>query len=169
MIAFLLKNWRLIAVALLLGALGLQTVRIANLKQAAADHRAELATATQRAEKAERAEETRRQDVVTKEDTDAQARIATLEVELVTARTAADRLRTAAANAASRARTGASASVVRPGGPSTDALDLLVTVLDRHSRELVAVGEFADRLRSAGTACERSYDGLQPADGPAAP
>ena len=38
--------------------------------------------------------------------------------------------------------------------------DLFVELLDRHSRELQEVGEYADRLRAAGLSCERSFDAI---------
>ena len=37
-------------------------------------------------------------------------------------------------------------------------LDLFIDMLDRHTRELTEVGEYADRLREAGLMCEKSYD-----------
>ena len=38
--------------------------------------------------------------------------------------------------------------------------NLFVELLDRHSRELQEVGEYADRLRAAGLSCERSFDAI---------
>ena len=38
--------------------------------------------------------------------------------------------------------------------------NLFVELLDRHSRELQEVGEYADRLRAAGLGCERSFDAI---------
>lgn len=114
------------------------------------------------ADRAQRHEETRRQSAIDKEAADASARIATLETDLAGARSAADGLRLAAAGAADRVRKGAKASTSGPAQPGGDSLDLLVGVLTRHTGELVAVGEYADRLRIAGLACERSFDALMP-------
>lgn len=64
----------------------------------------------------------------------------------------ADYLRTARRPAA-----GAGAAPAVAGELGGDALDLFAGLLDRHSRELVEVGGYADKLRVAGQACERDY------------
>lgn len=160
-LAILLKNWRLIAIGLLLAALGAQTMRINNAQKHAAELRTQVAQASARAEKAERAEETRRQTVVNQEDTNAQARIASLETDLVVERAAAGKLRTAVANATRRARETAGASSVSKGEQGSDALDLLVLVYSRSDDAAGELGEYAERLRSAGLACERISDQLR--------
>lgn len=38
--------------------------------------------------------------------------------------------------------------------------DLFLNLLDRHTRELVEVGEYADKLKAAGLMCEQSHDPL---------
>jgi hypothetical protein len=156
----LLANWKLALVGLLLAALGVQTVRIAGLKQEAAEQRASLATATQRAEHEQREIEAQRAAAITEVQTHAQSQINALAADLVASRTAADGLRAAAASAARRARQNPAVAGAGPSEPGSDSLDLLVGVLERHSAELVEVGEFADRARIAGMACERAYDGL---------
>ncbi len=85
------------------------------------------------------------------------------EKHAVDARGAADRLRQQLTELAARLRSATPdpiAASAGPGIPGADALDLLTGMLSRHSAELVEVGEFADRLRLAGTTCERSYDAL---------
>lgn len=121
-----------------------------------------LAQAEQRilSDRAQRNEETRRQGAIDQEAKNAADRITALETDLAGARSARDGLLRASADAARRACQGAAPAAPGKAQPSGDSLDLLVGVLARHSGELVAVGEYADRLRIAGIACERSYDAL---------
>ena len=48
----------------------------------------------------------------------------------------------------------------KSGVKDSATFDLFVELLDRHSRELQEVGEYADRLRAAGLSCERSFDAI---------
>ncbi|MFS2047578.1 DUF2514 family protein [Variovorax sp. Varisp41] len=112
------------------------------------------------ADKAQRMEEQRRAAAVTKEVEDAQARITSLEDDLRGARAAADGLREAAAGAAHRARAGSCTATAGPGQPGADPLGLLVDVLGRADKRAGELAEYADRLRIAGVACERSWDAL---------
>jgi outer membrane murein-binding lipoprotein Lpp len=115
------------------------------------------------AEHAARAEEARRnaeRDKTIQEAKDAQENAQSAAAD---ARAAADglRARVAALVAAGRPAAGNSQPVGR-GSREQDqaALDLLAGLLDRRSGELVDVAEYADRLKIAGLACERQYDGL---------
>lgn len=112
------------------------------------------------ADRAQRTEEQRRTDVVTKEATNATTESNALAPDVRRATGAADGLRSAATSTARRACPSPAVATASPREPDTAALDLLVGVLERHSRELVEVGEHADRLRIAGSACERIADGL---------
>ncbi|WP_172705356.1 DUF2514 family protein [Variovorax paradoxus] len=166
-LTWLLSNWKLVLVGMLLALLGLQTVRVAELEQAAADRRATDAESQRLADRAQRAEEQRRAAAVTKEATDAQSRITSLEDDLRGARAAADGLREAAAGAAGRARAGACTTAAIPDQPGADPLGVLVDVLGRADKRAGELAEYADRLRIAGIACERSYDALTPSAMPA--
>lgn len=157
---WLLANWKLAVMAVLLALLGLQTVRIAELKQDAADLRAADAESRLLADRAQRTEEQRRAAAVAQEATNAQTRIASLEDDLRRAAGAADGLRAAAAGAGVRARAGACAAAPGPSQPSSDPIGVLVDVLGRADQRAGELAEFADRLRIAGLACERSYDAL---------
>ncbi|WP_431512624.1 DUF2514 family protein [Variovorax sp. DAIF25] len=159
-LTWLLANWKLMLVGLLMALLGLQTVRVAGLEQAAADQRATDAESQRLAERAQRTEEQRRAAAVTKEATDAHARITTLEDDLRGARAAADGVRSAAASAAGRARAGACTAPRSPGDPGADAIGVLADVLRRADERAGVLAEHADRLRIAGIACERSYGAL---------
>jgi len=160
-----LLNWRLWAaagVAVLLAWTHWQAYR-----QGGASARTELAQVRQqaaeqvaRAERRQREIEAQRTRDVQEVAAHAQAQIDALAADLAASRAAADGLRSAAASAARRACPSAPAASTGQGQPSADPLDLLVDVLHRHSQELVAVGEYADRLRIAGQACEASYDAL---------
>jgi len=157
---WLLGNWKLIAVGVLLALLGLQTVRIAELKQDASDQRAVDAEARLLADRAQRTEERRRTAAVAQEAQDAQTRIASLEDDLRRAAGAADGLRAAAAAAAIRARAQSCAAAPGPREPSADPIGLLADVLGRIDQRAGDLAEYADRLRIAGVACERSYEAL---------
>lgn len=53
------------------------------------------------------------------------------------------------------------APTIGQSGPSErdrSAFDLFINMFDRHSRELVSVGNYADRLKAAGLKCERDSD-----------
>lgn len=112
------------------------------------------------AEKAERTKERTRVDNVTQEANHAQAQSNALEPAVADGRAAADRLPVAARAAGGRACPRAAPANPVQAQPGQDPLDLLADVLHRHSRELVEVGEYADRLRIAGIACERSYQAI---------
>lgn len=159
---WLLANWKLLGLAVLLALLGLQTVRVAELKHDAADQRAAAAEARMLADRAQRTEEQRRAAAVAKESTDAQTRIASLEDDLRNATGAADSLRAAAAGAAVRARARACSTPASPGQHDSEPIGVLVDVLGRADQRAGELAELADRLRIAGLACERSYDALTP-------
>lgn len=157
---WLLANWKLIGIAVLLAVLGLQTVRVAELQQAAAERKAVDAESQRLAERAQRTEEQRRTAAVAKEATSAQTQTAALDASLPATRAASDGVRDAATGAASRARARscpATASARQPGG---DPIGLLVDVLGRADKRAGELAQYADRLRIAGVACERSYDAL---------
>ncbi|WPH14703.1 DUF2514 family protein [Variovorax paradoxus] len=114
------------------------------------------------ADRAQRAEEQRRAAATAQEAQHAQARIASLEDSLRLARTASDGVRDAAAGAASRARARACSVAPSPGKSGEDPIGLLVDVLGRIDQRAGDLAEYADRLRIAGIACERTYDALTP-------
>ncbi|WP_316893276.1 DUF2514 family protein [Ralstonia mannitolilytica] len=78
------------------------------------------------------------------------------------ANAAADKLRTRVAQlvAASRTASHTTAAGSGPGQPGGDPLDMLVDVLSRTDSAAGQLGEYADKLKVAGLACERSYDAL---------
>lgn len=126
-----------------------------------AEYRSAQQESARLAERAQRAIEAQRVKNVQEIATNAQTEVEALSPVMAAARGAPDRLHIAATSAAQRgacANAAATAAGTREQG--TDPLDLLTGVLDRHSRELVAVGEYADRLRIAGASCEASYDAL---------
>lgn len=157
---FLLTQWKLVLCGVLLALLGVQQVRIDHAHASLAKVQQEYAEAAQKAEREARAEETRRQAIVDKEASDAQARIVQLEADAAGARDSAERLRAAVSNAVSGARKGSKPADASQGKPGADALDLLSLVLARSDADAGELGLYADRLRSAGLACERAYSGL---------
>lgn len=127
-----------------------------------ANLRATNAESGQHAEKAERAKERTWNDRVQEAAANAQDQTNALAPAVADGRAAADRMPTAARTVVSRACPRPAAADAGTSEPREDPLDLLAGVLHRHSVELVEVGEFADRLRIAGLACERAYLSLSP-------
>jgi hypothetical protein len=112
------------------------------------------------ADRAQRTEEQRRAAAIAQEAANAQTRISALEDDVRHAGAAADGLRAAAAGAASRSRASACSATASAAQPGGDPLGLLVDVLGRADKRAGELAEYADRLRVAGIACERSYDAL---------
>lgn len=81
---------------------------------------------------------------------------------------AADRLRARVDQlvAASRAADDSAAAGASPGQSGGDPLDVLVDVLRRTDGAAGEVGEYADNLKAAGLACERSYGALNASQNP---
>jgi hypothetical protein len=151
---------------------GAQTIRLSSEQDDHATTKAEhaaqlqvLAENAREAEKKAREEEQRRTAEVQKAADEAeQARLAA-QADAAAARDVGQRLRAqlAALTANHRGATGnPNAPRPGPGDKDSGALDLLAEMLARHTAELVEVGEYADRLRVAGQACERAYDALTP-------
>jgi flagellar basal body rod protein FlgB len=96
---------------------------------------------------------------------EARTKLKTALADADSARAAVRRLQEYANGLAGRADS-ANGSALASGGEDfadTEAGYLLADMLARHSRELVEVGEYADRLRVAGETCERIYDGVSAA------
>ena len=68
------------------------------------------------------------------------------------------RLRKSAASSNSSQATNTGSSSTRESDQAS--FDLFLNLLDRHTRELVEVGEYADKLKAAGLMCEQSHDPL---------
>lgn len=155
-----LRIWLALALAAALAWGGVERMRGNGARTALAEFRLTAETARAEAERKQREIEAQRTRDVQEVATHAQEQINALERDLADSRGAADRLRVAAASAARRACPRPAAAGTGPAQPDSSALDVLVDVLHRHSRELVEVGEYADRLRIAGIACERSYQAV---------
>lgn len=164
----LLRNWRLWGLLALVALLGLQTMRVSDAKADAAEARAALSSDRARyAEDAKTATETQRKIEADRQAeserirNEAREKIATAEGDARRAADAADGLRREVARLlAARRAVGSNPGPGAGSAPAGDALDLFADMLDRHSRELVEVGGYADRARLAGLACEASYDSL---------
>ena len=154
---FLLTQWKLVLAGVLAVLLGLSCIENARLKTRHAEYVAEAEKAAHEAEEAARFQERQWADKVNEVAQDAEAEKNALAVDLAASRDAADRLRLAASSAVNRACPRPASTSAGKGQSGPDALDLFVEVLDRHSKELVAVGNYADQLRIAGIACERAY------------
>ncbi|NMV36912.1 DUF2514 family protein [Ralstonia insidiosa] len=111
---------------------------------------------------AARAEEQRRTQAQAEIANDATKQAAAAAADAVAAGAAADGLRARVARliAAARAASHPTVAGASPGQPGGDPLDVLIDVLSRTDGAAGQLGDYADRLRVAGLACERSYDAL---------
>lgn len=159
MIALALRYWWAVVIAVLLVALGAQTMRINAAHTEMAEHMADDAIAQARAQKAARDEETRRQAVTDEEAARARTEKTERERAIADLADTADGLRRDVEQYRQRlARASAGAAVGGAGKPSAGPADLLSDLYlgsVATNRELAA---YADRLRGAGTACERIAD-----------
>lgn len=153
---WLLANWKLLLVGLLLALLGLQTVRVAELKQDASAKRAADAELAVLAERAQRAEEHRRAAAVNKEVANAQPII---QAEARDAAALPDsRLQQPAIRYIRQACRDTSPAA--PSAPAADALVVFADVFGRLEQRSEDLARLAGERGTAGTICERSYDAL---------
>lgn len=156
------------AIALALGAAGVQTVRLAGEKQDFADARAEWADTRAessriraKAESVEREKENRFQQEKDNAILEANAKHDRVAADLVRAKRAAASLRDETASTVERAREACKGAELGAGGPpAEDPIGMLADVLGRLDRRAGVLAEYADAARIAGQACERSYDSL---------
>lgn len=165
---FTFANWKLWAILALAALAAFQQVRVSGAQADAAEARSALSADRARyaSDALARGEEERKIEAARLTENEriareAQERIKVAEGDARRAAAAADRLRDqVAALLRAKRPTGPSAGAVVSSPPAPAADDLLAGVLDRHSRELVEVGRFADAAHLAGLACERSFDAL---------
>lgn len=100
------------------------------------------------------------QESINQEATHAQDEIKRIESERDAARRAAVGLRAQLTEAARIGRA-ACAAGTGEGEQDTDPLGVFAELLVRADERAEAVGGYADRLRVAGIACERSYDAVR--------
>lgn len=109
-----------------------------------------------------RAEEQRRTAAVQEIANDVESKLETARADAGRARVAADGLRKqlAAFTAAHRGGACPGAGTASPGPAAGAAVDLLADLFQRNTDALIEIGEYADRARIAGEACEKVYDSL---------
>lgn len=151
---------RLWLYAALIAALVLGAWRLDVSRQAVGYDRAtaEQAVRDKAADAAERKKEADWQTKIDEVSNDAQQQIDSLQIDLADADRAADRLRSAAKVAASRART--NSSVADAGTPASDPIGVLADVLVKLDERAGIYAEAADRSRIAGVACVQAYEAL---------
>lgn len=99
-----------------------------------------------------------RQAAVDKEARDGQERIAALEADLVGARADGERMRNLYRAAAQRSRDLSRAVSTGAGQPDPDPIGVFADLLGRADAREEVVRSYADRLRIAGSVCERGWD-----------
>lgn len=99
-----------------------------------------------------------RQAAVDKEARDGQQRIASLETDLAGARADGERVRNLYRVAAQRARDLPRAAGSGPGQPDPDPIGVFSDLLGRADAREEVIRGYADRLRVAGSVCERGWD-----------
>ena len=70
------------------------------------------------------------------------------------------RLRTANTQSTKSAGTDSAVGQLKQSVENQATFDLFAELLDRHTRELQEVGSYAEQLKIAGLACEKSYDAV---------
>lgn len=159
------KVWAAIVLAILLGLAGAFLYRAGKATVRNDFDAYKLNQAEQRI-LADRAREHRtaiRQEAVNKEARDGQTKLAALETERDTAVGDRERMRTAIRDAARRAREIPRTASAGQGEPGADPIGMFSDLLERADRRAEAVAVYADRLRIAGSVCERGWDSGLPA------
>ena len=152
----LLANWKLAVMAVLLALLGLQTVRVAELKEDAAEKRAVDAETMRLAERGQRTEEQRRTAAVAQEVTNAQPII---QAEARDAAALPDsRLQQPAIRYIRRACPNPPAAAA--SAPASDPLMVFADVFGRLEQRSEDLARLAGERGAAGTLCERYADTL---------
>lgn len=166
------KLWIALAIALALGLSGAFIYRAGKAVVRNDFDAYKLAQQEQRilADRANALRAAARQTAVDKEARDGQIRIAAVENELVGARADGERMRSAYRAAADRARALSRFASAGPSQPDPDPLGVFAVLLERAEAREEIVRGYADRLRVAGSICERAWDaGLRSTPRPATP
>lgn len=170
----LLTNWKLVlgglALAALASALGVQTVRLAEVNTQIAEGRADLAsykaTAAESTALALRAQLQRHEQITNdqrKALNDASTETLAAPRDAAGANTAAAGLRKQVAQFAATARAALQrADAAERSAAAAAPIGVLADVLGRCDARAGRLAEIADRARIAGELCERSYDALTP-------
>ena len=155
-LTWLLANWKLTVIAVLLALLGLQTLRVAELQQDASEQRAAAAEARMLADRAQRTEEQRRTAAVAQEVTNAQP---LFKAEARDAAALPDsRLQQPAIRYVRRACPNPPAAAASP--PAGDPLMVFADVFGRLEQRSEDLARLAGERGAAGTLCQHSYDAL---------
>lgn len=159
-VTLLLRYWWAVVIAMLVAMLGVQQVRLSNARSEFNSYRLEMADAQRKQAEMARQEDARRQQAVDAEAERARIENAALQADLARADGARDGLQRDLAAFKSRAARACPAN----GGkaqPGVRALDLLAELYGRADQEAGELAQYADKLRSAGGGCERSYNALR--------
>lgn len=148
---------------------GVQSYRLQVERTAHAETKATVAVQRQdyyresaKAVQAARDEEQRRTTAVQEIANDTQTKLDAARADAGRANAAAAGLRKQLAvfTAAHRSEAAPGAATSSPGPAAGAALDLLADMFQRNTDALIEIGEYADRARIAGEACEKVYDSL---------
>ena len=163
----LIPSWcYALAVAVLVGLVGLQEVRLSSETEAHANTRMQFAEAVALAEKTSRlqSEENRaiEQELRNAQDQNAQqaeALLAAVDYAVTVDRVASERLRNAAQDLAAVARSRCAASTTPSSGPAGgDPIGVLADVLGRADQRAGELAAIADSARIRGLTCEAEYE-----------
>lgn len=84
------------------------------------------------------------------------------EADVAALRATGDRMRERIATLAAQARAGKAAGTAQGGASADTAIDLLANLCTGSEEDARVIAEYADKARSAGELCERSYGILNP-------
>jgi hypothetical protein len=167
---FLLTQWKLVLIGVLLALLGVQQVRIDHAHKQYAQLEARIAEERQRAAEAARIAEQEAREEEQRREQRKQEIIDAVEERTELAKAAAtgaeralgELQRKYAALASAVRKASSDTSPAKPSETTSDPIGVFAIVLGRLGERAKVVERFADGAHIAGLACEQYADGLQP-------
>jgi chromosome segregation ATPase len=159
-IALLVRYWYLAAIAGLVAIIGVQQIRVSHAQNQLSDYKLEVAENDRLSEELARQESDRRQRAFDEEAQRTREEKAALEADVSRLADAADSLRNDLAEFRARTKPYPKTSNRGASEPGSDPIGVLAGLFERADQRAGELAEYAQRLRSAGSACERAADAI---------
>ena len=160
MIALLIRYWHLATIAGLLALIGVQQIRVSHAHNQLSDYKLEVAENDRLSQEIAAQESDRRQRAFDEEAQRTREEKAALEADVSRLADAADSLRDDLAAFRARAKSNPSTTNRSKSEPGPDPIGVLAGLFERADQRAGELAEYAQRLRSAGSACERAADAI---------
>ena len=160
MIALLVRYWYLAAIAGLISIIGVQQIRVSHAHNQLSDYKLEVAENDRLSEELARQESERRQRAFDEEAQRTREEKEALEVDVARLADTADGLRNDLAAFRARANQNPPPSDRSKSEPGSDPIGVLAGLFERADQRAGELAQYAQRLRSAGSACERAVDAI---------